>query len=77
MNKERRKILAKIVEKLDEARNLLDEVKSDEECVFDNMPENLQCSERGETMGEYISTMEDGVDTLEDIVSSLEEIIDG
>ena len=77
MNKIRRKTLEQIVAKLDEARCLLEEVQADEQDAFDSMPENLQGSERGEQMEEYIYTMQEGVDNLEEIVSNLEEIIYG
>lgn len=77
MNKIRRKQLEQISAKLDEARCMLEEVMSDEQDAFDGMPENLQDSERGEQMEEYIYNMQEGVDNLEEIVSNLEEIICG
>ena len=77
MNKIRRKTLEQISAKLDEARCLLEEVMEDEQDAFDSMPENLQGSERGEQMEEYIYTMQEGVDNLEELVSNLEEIICG
>ena len=75
MNKIRRKTLEQISAKLDEARCMLEEVMTDEQDAFDNMHENLQCSERGEQMEEYIYNMEEGVSNLEELVSTLEEII--
>lgn len=77
MNKIRRKLLEEVSAKLDEARCMLEEVMNDEQDAFDSMPENLQGSERGEQMEEYIYNMQEGVDNLEEIVSNLEEIIFG
>ena len=56
---------------------MLEEVMSDEQDAFDNMPENLQGSERGEQMEDYIYNMQEGVDNLEELVNNLEEIIYG
>ena len=88
MNKERRKRIAEAVEQLaaamvylENARGLLEEVKEDEEAAFDNLPEGLQESERGEAMQEACDTLEEAVDAaqeafdnLEDVKSSLEEL---
>ena len=55
MNKERRKNLSNAIEILEEARAKMEEAKElieycreeEEEC-YDNLPEGVQCSERGE-----------------------------
>lgn len=75
MNKARRKEIARAIELMDEAREILEAVKDEEQEAFDNMPESLQCSERGETMEEYIGTLEDVVYNLE--TDSLQGIVDG
>lgn len=76
MNKTRRKELASIVELIEEARERLEAVKDEEQEAFDNMPESLQESERGETMQEYINIMEKLLDALEDGTDELQEIVD-
>lgn len=75
MNKERRKQLQEVINKISEAHDLLDEILSDEQDAFDNMPEGLQSSERGETMEEGIYNMEEARDNLEDITNTLEEVM--
>lgn len=75
MNKARRKEIARAIELMDEAREILEAVKDEEQEAFDNMPEGLQCSERGETMEEYIGTLEEVVYNLE--TDALQEIVDG
>ena len=75
MNKARRKELSRVVELIEEARELLEVIKDEEQEAFDNMPESLQYSERGETMEEYISVMEDMIDTLD--TDALYEIVEG
>jgi hypothetical protein len=48
MNAERRKLIAKAIGNISEARGLLQEVHGDEQDAFDNMPLSIQDSERGE-----------------------------
>ena len=49
-------------------------MKDDEEEKFDNMPEGLQESERGEAMQEAIEQLETACDSLDEVISALEEI---
>ena len=74
MNKVRRKELARVVDLLDQARDLLETIRDEEQEAFDNLPESIQCSERGETMEDYISTMEEMLDYLD--TGELQEIVD-
>lgn len=50
----------------------LEEIKDDEECKFDNLPENFQEGEQGERMQNWISALEDAMSYLDDAISSLE-----
>lgn len=66
MNAARRKELKKALELLREAQDLLvqasdmiEEIKSEEEESFDNLPECLQESERGEHMQECIDNLDE------------------
>ncbi|MBM6866392.1 hypothetical protein H6A66_14625 [Bacteroides caecigallinarum] len=74
MNRERRKRIMQLSEKLSEVRTSLESICEEEEDAFDNMPESLQESERGEQMQEYIETMEEAISNIEEIESNLEEI---
>ena len=74
MNKERRNRITKAITKLEEMKNEIDEILLEEENAFDNMPENLQCSERGEESEEAINTLNEAIESLEDTINSLEEI---
>ncbi len=75
MNKARRKELAKAVELIERAREIIEVVKDEEQDAFDNLPESLQASERGERMEEFISALEDFLDEVD--TDDLVEIIDG
>lgn len=69
MNKQRRKTLNELYDKLAELRDLLEEVKCEEDDYRDNIPENLQNSERYEKA-------EEACDNLDYALSSLEEALD-
>ena len=70
MNKERRKHLENIAEQLESLKLELEEVKEQEDEAFENMPESLQESDRGQRMQEII-------DILDNAFSSIEEAIYG
>lgn len=74
MNKERRNKISKIVESIEKIKSDLQDVLSEEENVFDNMPENLQCSMRGEESEESIDYMNEAVDALDNAIEQLEGI---
>ena len=50
MNAQGRKEIAKYIASLNEIKDKLESLKDDEEEKYDNMPEGLQDSERGEQM---------------------------
>lgn len=75
MNKDRRKNLATIIETLEAMKSSLEDVRDEEESAFDNLPESIQESERGETMQEIVDALYDACDSLEETIDSLNEII--
>lgn len=66
MNKQRRKTLNEIYGKVSELRDLLEEVKDEEECYRDNITDNLQNSGRYEIV-------ENACDNIDRAISSIEE----
>lgn len=69
MNKARRSSIQKIIERLEEIRDDIESVKNEEEEAYENLPESLQESGRGEAMSEAI-------DALDSAYSSIEEVLD-
>lgn len=67
MNKERRARLAEVDDLLMEAVDDITEIVEDEQEAFDNLPEGLQCSSRGEAM-------EEAIDEMNDIISDIENV---
>lgn len=60
MNRERRKNLQSIADQLEELKSSLEDLQSEEEDYRDNIPENLQGSERYERADEAVSYMGGG-----------------
>ena len=75
MNKIRRQQLRKWLEDLEEIKNELETICSDEQDYFDNMPENLQGSQRGCDSEEAIEQMGEAVSSIEEAISIIEEIV--
>lgn len=72
MNKIRRKALNEIYDKLAELRDLLEEVKGEEEDYRDNIPENLQSSERYEKADDACGQLEEAFEQLEYVLDCIE-----
>lgn len=74
MNKQRRKAINCCTKALEDVKNRIEEILSEEENFFDNMPENLQGSIRGEESQEAIDVLNEVKDGLEDCIESLNGI---
>lgn len=72
MNKARRKALDEVISKIEEAKELLENLQAEEEEYRDNMPENLQGSERYEAADTAVDNMSSAVDALDEAISSIE-----
>lgn len=71
-NKARRKALDEVISKIEEAKELLENLQAEEEEYRDNMPENLQGSERYEAADAAVDNMSSAVDALDEAISSIE-----
>lgn len=83
MNNTRRKMIASIIVNLrkfsdygliEDIKNEIEDILWDEEDAYNNMPENLQYSIRGENSIDAINSLQEAIDTLERAVNILEEI---
>jgi hypothetical protein len=84
MNKDRRKQIAEVIKQLDELRDTIsgivstvEDIQSEEQEYFDNMPESLQSSEKGQAVEaavDYLGTAKSGLEDFDfdDILSNLE-----
>lgn len=77
MNNARRNELRKAMELLGQAHDIIESMRDEEQDAFDNMPEGIQYSERGEHMEEMISVMDDALCSLDEIADSMnDEVIE-
>ena len=73
MNNARRKEIVKAMEMIDDAAAIIEECASDEQGYWDEMPENLQESERGERAQQVADELYEMPDELRDVRERLEE----
>lgn len=76
MNKLGRKQIEAIISKLEDLRDEIETLKDEEQEKYDNLPESLQDSERGETFTDNVDNMETAYDDIDDAISNLQEILD-
>ncbi|MEL7586653.1 MAG: hypothetical protein AAGU19_08050 [Prolixibacteraceae bacterium] len=76
MNKQRRKQLREIADKLADLNADLESLKDEEQEAYDNLPESLQDGERGQTMNEIIDTLDTAFYSLEETICSITEAIE-
>ena len=74
MNKQRRQLIKKNIDILEVVKSNLESIMEDEQDYFDNMPENLQGSSRGEIAEEAIDLLNDIIDKIDDCIDSLDGI---
>ena len=65
MNKNRRNAISDIYGKLIDIQSDHECIRDEEQEAFDNLPESIQYSERGERMEEYISSLEEALDYVD------------
>lgn len=74
MNNQRRKAIKDAITRLESITDNLRTLLEEEQEYYDNMPENLQGSDRGIDSESAQECMESALESLEDAVLSLEEI---
>lgn len=69
MNNIRRKEIKKVVTAIEDLLDKLEELKDEEQEYIDNMPENLQMSDKA-------MEAESNVETMDDAISDIKEALD-
>lgn len=75
MNKARRERISEAIEQLRSLRDELEELSEEEQEAFDNLPENLQYSNRGELMEEAIGALTEAYESIDDVIDNIEGVI--
>lgn len=75
MNKQRRNELKIAIDYMENAKNIIKEVKTKEEFAYDNLPEGFQCTDRGCGMEDNIENMDEAIDKIDDVISVINDVI--
>jgi len=75
MNKYRRKDIEDLIKKLESIQEEIKTITDEEQEYYDNIPENLQMSEKAENSQNAISDLEDAECSVDDAISSLQSIL--
>jgi prefoldin subunit 5 len=76
MNNPRRKALEAVIAAIEEAKETLETLKEEEEESRDNIPENLQGSERYEKADNACDCLDTAASNLEDAIGAINEAIE-
>ena len=71
MNRTRREAIDDLIEQLENIQQQIEALKDEEQTAYDNLPETLQYSERGETMTEAIDNLESAESSVEEAIGYL------
>lgn len=71
MNEERRKSLMRALDLIEDARNIVDEIKGEEEEAFENLPESMQSGDKGEKAQAAIEALSEAYDALDNAIEHI------
>ena len=71
MNKVRRKLINAIIDNLISAEANIESVLNDEQEYYDNMPEPIQDSVKGEVASDCIDNLQNALDSIMDVIDLL------
>ena len=74
MNKDRRRRIEEALVKLEEIKDEVTAIYEEEQEAFDNMPEGLQSSEKGDAMQSATVALSEAESDLDSAISQLQEI---
>ena len=76
MNDVRRKEINKAIDLIREAQSILESCRDDEQDYLDNIPENLQSSDRYYRAEEAIDSLDEAIDSLDSAADQAEEAVE-
>lgn len=71
MNNVRRKDINKIINTIEILKSQIENLLSEEEFSFDNMPEGIQESEKGDKSQEAIENLQSAIDSIDEAIDYL------
>ena len=76
MNNSRRTLLSKATDFIEKTIEIVEEVRDEGQGSLDNIPENLQNTERYETMEQAVKSLENALDSLNEAVDEIDSAMD-
>ncbi|ART57079.1 hypothetical protein CBP36_19420 (plasmid) [Acidovorax carolinensis] len=73
MNAQRRNLIKAVLADLADLRGRVETIQSEEQDAFDNMPESLQATERGQANEAASEALDEALSAFDEIGSSLNE----
>lgn len=73
MNNNRRKEIRNVIEQLEGLQCQIENIRDDEQDYIDNIPENLQESERHETAKTAVENLDLAIESFGELISNLSE----
>jgi len=71
MNKDRRARIDELSVNLEDIRAAIEMLRDEEQEAFENLPENIQESERGELMDSAVSSLDEASSAIEEAMNAL------
>ena len=71
MNKDRRARIDELSVNLEDIRAAIEMLRDEEQEAFENLPENIQDSERGELMDSAVSSLDEASSAIEEAMNAL------
>ena len=75
MNKQRRRAILIVIDQLENIERAVNDIQCEEQEYYDNMPEPLQSSEKGERAEEVSGILEEITGSIGELVEQLKECI--
>lgn len=72
MNADRRKRLSEQHSSLEVVKDVLENIRDEEQEYYDNLPENMQGGEKGERASTAVSELEDAINAIDGIIGNIE-----
>lgn len=73
MNNARRKQIQAVLNELADLRSRVEELQGEEQDAFDNMPEGLQQSERGQASEQAADALDTALSAFDEVESALDD----
>jgi hypothetical protein len=74
MNKQRKALIENLADQLSIIKGGLEDIHSEEEEYFDNMPESIQGGEKGETAQSNVDMLDEAIQSIESAIDNLNSI---